>query len=288
MPMYIADGWKDYEVLDTGSGEKLERWDKQYLVRPDPQVIWPAENESLWKSADAHYHRSTQGGGQWEMLSKIPEQWTVSYRELTFRVRPTGFKHTGLFPEQAANWDWMSELIRGAHWPVRVLNLFAYTGGATMACLNAGAEVCHVDAAKGMVQWAKENAQLSGLTDKPARYIVDDALKFVLREQRRGKQYEGILMDPPSYGRGPDGQVWKLENEVYGLVEECAKLLSDQPLFFLINGYTTGLQPAVLRNLIEKTVVRRYGGRAMADEVGLPVREGNIVLPCGASGRWQA
>lgn len=288
MPMYIADGWKDYEVLDTGSGEKLERWGKIILRRPDPQVIWPAENESLWKSADAHYHRSTQGGGQWEMLSKIPEQWTVSYRELTFRVRPTGFKHTGLFPEQAANWDWMSELIRGAHRSVRVLNLFAYTGGATMACLNAGAEVCHVDAAKGMVQWAKENAQLSGLTDKPARYIVDDALKFVLREQRRGKQYEGILMDPPSYGRGPDGQVWKLENEVYGLVEECAKLLSDQPLFFLINGYTTGLQPAVLRNLIEKTVVRRYGGRAMADEVGLPVREGNIVLPCGASGRWQA
>ena len=288
MPMYIADGWKDYEVLDTGSGEKLERWGKIILRRPDPQVIWPAENESLWKSADAHYHRSTQGGGQWEMLSKIPEQWTVSYRELTFRVRPTGFKHTGLFPEQAANWDWMSELIRGAHRSVRVLNLFAYTGGATMACLNAGAEVCHVDAAKGMVQWAKENAQLSGLTDRPARYIVDDALKFVLREQRRGKQYEGILMDPPSYGRGPDGQVWKLENEVYGLVEECAKLLSDQPLFFLINGYTTGLQPAVLRNLIEKTVVRRYGGRAMADEVGLPVREGNIVLPCGASGRWQA
>lgn len=288
MPMYIADGWKDYEVLDTGSGEKLERWGKIILRRPDPQVIWPAENESLWKSADAHYHRSTQGGGQWEMLSKIPEQWTVSYRELTFRVRPTGFKHTGLFPEQAANWDWMSELIRSAHRPVRVLNLFAYTGGATMACLNAGAEVCHVDAAKGMVQWAKENAQLSGLTDRPARYIVDDALKFVLREQRRGKQYEGILMDPPSYGRGPDGQVWKLENEVYGLVEECAKLLSDQPLFFLINGYTTGLQPAVLRNLIEKTVVRRYGGRAMADEVGLPVREGNIVLPCGASGRWQA
>ncbi len=288
MPMYIADGWKDYEVLDTGSGEKLERWGKIILRRPDPQVIWPAENESLWKSADAHYHRSTQGGGQWEMLSKIPEQWTVSYRELTFRVRPTGFKHTGLFPEQAANWDWMSELIRSARRPVRVLNLFAYTGGATMACLNAGAEVCHVDAAKGMVQWAKENAQLSGLTDRPARYIVDDALKFVLREQRRGKQYEGILMDPPSYGRGPDGQVWKLENEVYGLVEECAKLLSDQPLFFLINGYTTGLQPAVLRNLIEKTVVRRYGGRAMADEVGLPVREGNIVLPCGASGRWQA
>ena len=285
--MYIADGWKDYEVIDTGDGEKLERWGKVILRRPDPQVIWPAENEQLWIKADAHYHRSNQGGGQWEMLSRIPDQWTIGYKELTFRVRPTGFKHTGLFPEQAANWDWMSGLIRDAHRPIRVLNLFAYTGGATMACLAAGAEVCHVDAAKGMVQWAKENQQLSGLTDKPARFIVDDALKFVLREQRRGKQYEGILMDPPSYGRGPDGQVWKLENEVFGLVEECAKLLSDDPLFFLINGYTTGLQPAVLRNLIEKTVVRRHGGRAMADELGLPVSQGNIVLPCGASGRWQ-
>ena len=285
--MYIADGWKDYEVIDTGDGEKLERWGKVILRRPDPQVIWPAENEAMWKKADAHYHRSNQGGGQWEMLSRIPDQWTIGYKELTFRVRPTGFKHTGLFPEQAANWDWMSGLIKEAHRPIRVLNLFAYTGGATMACLAAGAEVCHVDAAKGMVQWAKENQQLSGLTDKPARFIVDDALKFVLREQRRGKQYEGILMDPPSYGRGPDGQVWKLENEVFGLVEECAKLLSDNPLFFLINGYTTGLQPAVLRNLIEKTVVRRHGGRAMADELGLPVSQGNIMLPCGASGRWQ-
>jgi len=285
--MYIADGWKDYEVIDTGDGEKLERWGKVILRRPDPQVIWPAENEALWKKADAHYHRSNQGGGQWEMLSRIPDQWTIGYKELTFCVRPTGFKHTGLFPEQAANWDWMSGLIREAHRPIRVLNLFAYTGGATMACLAAGAEVCHVDAAKGMVQWAKENQQLSGLTDKPARFIVDDALKFVLREQRRGKQYEGILMDPPSYGRGPGGEVWKLENEVFGLVEECAKLLSDNPLFFLINGYTTGLQPAVLRNLIEKTVVRRHGGRAMADELGLPVTQGNIMLPCGASGRWQ-
>ena len=285
--MYIADGWKDYEVIDTGEGEKLERWGKVVLRRPDPQVIWPAQEPALWKKADAHYHRSAQGGGQWEMLSRIPEQWTIGYRDLTFRVRPTGFKHTGLFPEQAANWDWMRGLIENAHRPIRVLNLFAYTGGATMACLAAGAEVCHVDAAKGMVLWAKENMQLSGLSDRPARFIVDDALKFVLREQRRGKQYEGILMDPPSYGRGPDGQVWKLENEVYGLVSECAKLLSDDPLFFLINGYTTGLQPAVLRNLIEKTVVPRCGGSAMADEVGLPVTKGGVVLPCGASGRWQ-
>lgn len=285
--MYIAESWKDYEVLDTGSGEKLERWGDVILRRPDPQVIWPAQDEALWDKTDAHYHRSAQGGGTWEMLARVPEQWTVGYRELTFRVRPTGFKHTGLFPEQAVNWDWMSGLIRGANRPVRVLNLFAYTGGATMACLSAGAEVCHVDAAKGMVLWAKENMQLSGLQDRPARFIVDDALKFVQREQRRGKQYEGILMDPPSYGRGPDGQVWKLENEIYGLVSECAKLLSDDPLFFLINGYTTGLQPAVLRNLIEKTVVCRHGGRAMADEIGLPVGGGNIVLPCGASGRWQ-
>ncbi len=285
--MFIADGWKDYEVLDTGYGEKLERWGKVILRRPDPQVIWPADNESLWKKADAHYHRSQSGGGEWEFLKKVPEQWTISYKGLTFRVRPTGFKHTGLFPEQAANWDWMSGLIENAGRPIRVLNLFAYTGGATMACMKAGAEVCHVDAAKGMVLWAKENMELSGLSDKPARFIVDDALKFVQREQRRGKTYDGILMDPPSYGRGPDGQVWKLENEVYGLVSECAKLLSDDPLFFLINGYTTGLQPAVLKNLIEKTVVPMHGGKATADEVGLPISGSNVVLPCGASGRWQ-
>ena len=286
--MYIADGWEDYEVLDTGEGEKLERWGKILLRRPDPQGIWPAEDAALWKKADAHYHRSAQGGGAWERMRDFPEQWTIRYRDLTFRVRPTGFKHTGLFPEQAVNWDWMRGLIAGAGRPVRVLNLFAYTGGATAACLAAGAEVCHVDAAKGMVQWAKENAQLSGLGSKPARYIVDDALKFVLREQRRGRTYEGILMDPPSYGRGPDGQVWKLENEVFSLVEECAKLLSEAPLFFLINGYTTGLQPAVLRNLLIKTVVRARGGRAEADEVGLPVTRGGVVLPCGAAGRWEA
>ena len=285
--MFIADGWKDYEVLDTGYGEKLERWGRVILRRPDPQVIWPADNEALWKKADAHYHRSTSGGGEWEFLKKVPDQWTIGYKGLTFRVRPTGFKHTGLFPEQAANWDWMSSLIENAGRPIRVLNLFAYTGGATMACMKAGAEVCHVDAAKGMVLWAKENMELSGLSDRPARFIVDDALKFVQREQRRGKTYDGILMDPPSYGRGPDGQVWKLENEVFGLVSECAKLLSDDPLFFLINGYTTGLQPAVLKNLIEKTVVPKHGGRAYADELGLPITGSSVVLPCGASGRWQ-
>lgn len=286
--MFIADKWKDYAVLDVGGGEKLERWGEVLLRRPDPQVIWPAERPEAWKKAHAHYHRSQSGGGQWEMLKKIPESWTISYGPLRFLVKPTGFKHTGLFPEQAANWDWMSGLIREAGRPVQVLNLFAYTGGATMACLQAGAKVCHVDAAKGMVQWAKENAALSGLADRPARYIVDDALKFVQREQRRGHAYDGILMDPPSYGRGPDGQVWKLEDEVYGLVEECAKLLSDRPLFFLLNAYTTGLQPAVLRNLLQRAVVSRHGGAVDAQELCLPVEGSSMVLPCGASGRWQA
>ena len=286
--MFIADKWKDYAVLDVGGGEKLERWGEVLLRRPDPQVIWPAERPEAWKKAHAHYHRSQSGGGQWEMLKKIPESWTISYGPLRFLVRPTGFKHTGLFPEQAANWDWMSGLIREAGRPVQVLNLFAYTGGATMACLQAGAKVCHVDAAKGMVQWAKENAALSGLADRPARYIVDDALKFVQREQRRGHAYDGILMDPPSYGRGPDGQVWKLEDEVYGLVEECAKLMSDRPLFFLLNAYTTGLQPAVLRNLLQRAVVSRHGGAVDAQELCLPVEGSSMVLPCGASGRWQA
>lgn len=286
--MFIADKWKEYAVLDVGGGEKLERWGEVLLRRPDPQVIWPAERPEAWKKAHAHYHRSQSGGGRWEMLKKIPESWTISYGPLRFLVRPTGFKHTGLFPEQAANWDWMSGLIREAGRPVQVLNLFAYTGGATMACLQAGAKVCHVDAAKGMVQWAKENAALSGLADRPARYIVDDALKFVQREQRRGHAYDGILMDPPSYGRGPDGQVWKLEDEVYGLVEECAKLLSDRPLFFLLNAYTTGLQPAVLRNLLQRAVVSRHGGAVDAQELCLPVEGSSMVLPCGASGRWQA
>lgn len=286
--MFIADKWKEYAVLDVGGGEKLERWGEVLLRRPDPQVIWPAERPEAWKKAHAHYHRSQSGGGQWEMLKKIPESWTISYGPLRFLVKPTGFKHTGLFPEQAANWDWMSGLIREAGRPVQVLNLFAYTGGATMACLQAGAKVCHVDAAKGMVQWAKENAALSGLADRPARYIVDDALKFVQREQRRGHAYDGILMDPPSYGRGPDGQVWKLEDEVYGLVEECAKLLSDRPLFFLLNAYTTGLQPAVLRNLLQRAVVSRHGGAVDAQELCLPVEGSSMVLPCGASGRWQA
>ena len=288
--MYLASNWRDYEVLDCGGGEKLERWQDVILRRPDPQAIWPQQNPDLWAQADAWYHRSERGGGEWEFFRRLPERWTVRYGALSFYVRPTGFKHTGLFPEQAVNWDWMDGLVRGAvaqGRPVRVLNLFAYTGGATMACAAAGAQVCHVDAAKGMVQWARENRDLCGLPEERTRWIIDDALKFVQREKRRGSLYDGILMDPPSYGRGPGGEIWKLENELYGLVEACAGALTERPLFFLINSYTTGLQASVLKNMIDMTVGKRYGGRSEADEVGLPVTAGGV-LPCGASGRWQA
>ncbi len=285
--MYIADQWKDYEVLDTGNGEKLERWGNVLLRRPDPQVIWPVQQSDLWKNPHAHYHRSERGGGEWEFFKKLPERWVVKYKELSFYVRPTGFKHTGLFPEQAVNWDWMQGLIRQSNRPIRVLNLFGYTGGATMACAAAGASVCHVDAAKGIVQWAKENSKLCGLPETNLRWIVDDALKFVLREQRRGNFYDGILMDPPSYGRGPGGEVWKLENELYGLVEACSRVLSSDPLFMLVNSYTTGLQAAVLSNMLGMTVAKRFGGRVDAGEVVLPVRAAGV-LPCGASGRWTA
>lgn len=288
--MYLASNWRDYEVLDCGGGEKLERWQDVILRRPDPQAIWPQQNPGLWAQADAWYHRSERGGGEWEFFRRLPERWTVRYGALSFYVRPTGFKHTGLFPEQAVNWDWMDGLVRGAvaqGRPVRVLNLFAYTGGATMACACAGAQVCHVDAAKGMVQWARENRDLCGLPEERTRWIIDDALKFVQREKRRGSLYDGILMDPPSYGRGPGGEIWKLENELYGLVEACAGALTERPLFFLINSYTTGLQASVLKNMIDMTVGKRYGGRSEADEVGLPVTAGGV-LPCGASGRWQA
>ncbi len=288
--MYLASNWRDYEVLDCGGGEKLERWQDVILRRPDPQAIWPQQNPGLWAQADAWYHRSERGGGEWEFFRRLPERWTVRYGALSFYVRPTGFKHTGLFPEQAVNWDWMDGLVRGVvaqGRPVRVLNLFAYTGGATMACACAGAQVCHVDAAKGMVQWARENRDLCGLPEERTRWIIDDALKFVQREKRRGSLYDGILMDPPSYGRGPGGEIWKLENELYGLVEACAGALTERPLFFLINSYTTGLQASVLKNMIDMTVGKRYGGRSEADEVGLPVTAGGV-LPCGASGRWQA
>ena len=283
--MWMADKWKDYEVLDTSSGEKLERWGDYILVRPDPQVIWNTRRTALeWKRKNGHYHRSSKGGGQWEFFD-LPEQWEITYGELTFHLKPFSFKHTGLFPEQAVNWDWAGERIRSAGRPVRVLNLFAYTGGATVACAKAGAAVTHVDASKGMVSWAKENAAASGLADAPIRYLVDDCVKFVEREIRRGNKYDGIIMDPPSYGRGPKGEIWKIEEKVYPLIQLCTSLMSEDPLFFLINSYTTGLQPAVLRYLLGLEL-RRFGGCTEADELGLPVSGNGLVLPCGASGRW--
>lgn len=286
--MWIADGWTEYEVLDTSSGEKLERWGDYILVRPDPQVIWNTPHAAPeWKRKNGHYHRSSKGGGQWEFFD-LPEQWEISYGELTFHLKPFSFKHTGLFPEQAVNWDWAGRRIRNAARPVKVLNLFAYTGGATVACARAGASVVHVDASRGMVTWAKENAAASGLADAPIRYLVDDCVKFVEREIRRGNRYDGIIMDPPSYGRGPKGEIWKIEEKVFPLVQLCAKLLSEDPLFFLINSYTTGLQPAVLSYMMNLELVKRFGGIVEAEEIGLPVRGGDFVLPCGASGRWQA
>ena len=284
--MLIASEWKDYEVLDTGDGEKLERWREFILRRPDPQAIWPKQRPEIWMRADAHYHRSQKGGGEWEFMKRLPDRWSVRYGALEFYVRPTGFKHTGLFPEQAVNWDWMAGLIRRANRPIRVLNLFGYTGGATLACASAGAKVTHVDAAKGMVQWAGENRKLAGIDETSVRWIVDDAMKFVEREARRGNTYEGILMDPPSYGRGPGGEVWKLENELYPLVSACEKVLAKNALFMLINSYTTGLQPAVLNNMLTMTVARTRPGKVVADEIVLPVTAGGV-LPCGASGRWE-
>ena len=284
--MFLAKGWKDYSLLDTGEGEKLESWSGHILRRPDPQAIWKKEKPQLWQKAHAVYLRSPSGGGSWEYKKKLPEKWTVSFQGLTFIVRPTGFKHTGLFPEQAANWVFMMDQIKNAGRNISVLNLFAYTGGATMACVSAGAHVTHVDAAKSMVSWAKENAVACGLSDKPQRYIVDDCLKFVLREQRRGSRYDAIIMDPPSYGRGADGQVWKMEDNLYELVEQSAKLLSDDPLFFIINSYTTGLSPSVTKNMLELTVGKAHPGETQADELGLPVEDSRVVLPCGAAARW--
>ncbi len=285
--MFLTDTWTDYEVLDTGGGEKLERWGKIVLRRPDPQTIWPATDAKLWNRAQAVYHRSERGGGEWELKEKLPERWTVRHGELSFYVRPTGFKHTGLFPEQAANWIWMDALIRkSGRKDLKILNLFGYTGGATLACAAAGAHVTHVDAAKGMVLWAKENRELNNLPETSFRWIVEDAMRFIQREIRRSNHYDGILMDPPSYGRGPAGEVWKLENELYSLVDTGAQLLSDRPLFFLINSYTTGFQPSVLSNLLGKAVIRRFGGKADCGELCLPVTAGGV-LPCGASGRWQ-
>lgn len=284
--MWIADGWKDYELIDCGGGEKLERWGKYILVRPDPQAIWQTpRTDPRWGKANAKYSRSTTGGGQWAKKD-VPERWIARYRDLTFNVKPMNFKHTGLFPEQAANWDFCGDLIRNAGRPISVLNLFAYTGAATVACAAAGASVCHVDAAKGMVAWAKENAQSSGVADRPIRYIVDDCAKFAQREIRRGHRYDGIIMDPPSYGRGPSGEIWKLEENLWPFVELVAQLLSDQPLFFLINSYTTGLAPSVLTYILETLVTKKYGGHTESQELGLPVTNSGLALPCGATGRW--
>lgn len=290
--MWIADGWNDYEVLDTSAGEKLERWGDYILVRPDPQVIWNTPHKVReWKQKNGHYHRSNKGGGQWEFFD-LPEQWEISYGNLKFHLKPFHFKHTGLFPEQAVNWEWSGNLIREAKKKnpgkeIKVLNLFAYTGGATVACADAGAAVTHVDASKGMVTWAKENAAASGLANAPIRYLVDDCVKFVEREIRRGNHYDAIIMDPPSYGRGPKGEIWKIEEKIFPLVQLCTKVLADRPLFFLINSYTTGLQPAVLSYMLNLELKSRFGGTVEADEIGLPVRgKQGLVLPCGASGRW--
>lgn len=287
--MYLANGWTDYKILDAGGGNKLERWGNVTLLRPDPQAIWPMA--ALPTAVDAHYTRASTGGGHWEYSRVLPDSWQIRYKELTFIVRPTGFKHTGLFPEQAVNWDWMQGIVKKASAkregkPFNALNLFAYTGGATCALAAAGAEVVHVDAAKGMVSWAKDNLAACSLEGKPVRFIVDDVMKFVLREQRRGHKYDGILMDPPSYGRGPDGEMWKIEADLYPLVEECAKLLSDDASFFLINSYTTGLAPSVLQSVLQVALSGR-GGTINAGEVGLPITRDTLVLPCGASGRWE-
>ena len=286
--MWLAENWKDYEVLDTSNGEKLERWGKYQLVRPDPQVIWNTDKKLPgWRKPNGHYHRSNKGGGEWEFHS-LPEEWTISYNSLTFHLKPFSFKHTGLFPEQAANWDWFSKLIRESGREIKVLNLFAYTGGATVSAAAAGASVTHVDASKGMVTWAKENAVSSGLADASIRWLVDDCVKFVQREIRRGNKYDAIIMDPPSYGRGPKGEIWKIEESIYPFIELCSQVLSDNPLFFLINSYTTGLQPAVLSYMLHTVLDPIHKGKIEADEVGLPVSSNGLVLPCGASGRWTA
>lgn len=291
--MWTADNWKDYEVLDCSNGEKLERWGKYTLVRPDPQVIWDTPKKCKgWKTRNAHYHRSKKGGGEWEFFD-LPKQWQIHYKDLTFNLQPFSFKHTGLFPEQATNWDWFSELIlnrkkQNPNKEIKVLNLFAYTGGATVAAAKAGASVTHVDASKGMVTWAKENAVSSGLKEAPIRWLVDDCVKFVEREIRRGNKYDGIIMDPPSYGRGPKGEIWKIEEKIHPFIQLCTNILSDNPLFFLVNSYTTGLQPAVISYMMSTEILPKFGGTVISDEIGLPVRESGLVLPCGASGRWQS
>ena len=280
--------WKDYELIDCSDGERLERWNNIILIRPDPQVIWKTpKNNPLWKKADAVYHRSKSGGGAWEVKTKLPPYWSIDYKDLTFNIKTMGFKHTGIFPEQAVNWDEIRTLIREAGRPVKVLNLFAYTGGATVACLKEGASVVHVDAAKGMVAWAKENAAASAVSDKSVRWIVDDCIKFVQREIRRGNRYDIIIMDPPSYGRGPGGEVWKLEDEVYNFMELCSRLLYSGSIAVLINSYTTGLSPSVMQYILGSVVVPRFGGKVSSSEIGLPVTQSKMILPCGASAFWK-
>ena len=288
--MWIANQWKDYEVIDTSGGEKLERWGNYLLVRPDPQVLWNTPKEhSGWTKMNGHYHRSSRGGGEWE-FHKLPQQWSINYQslDLTFHLKPFSFKHTGLFPEQAANWEWFYKKIKEAGRPVKVLNLFAYTGGASIAAAAAGAHVTHVDASKGMVGWAKENARSSNIPETSIRWIVDDCVKFVEREIRRGNNYDAVIMDPPSYGRGPKGEIWKIEEAIFPFIQLCTKVLARKPLFFLINSYTTGLQPAVLTYMLSTELLPKYHGRVIADEVGLPVSKSGLILPCGASGRWEA
>ncbi len=285
--MRTAD-WQDYELIDTSSGERLERWGDIILIRPDPQIIWDSEKKDhRWHNAHARYHRSNKGGGHWEPYKNMPDVWPISRKGLTFRLKPMGFKHTGLFPEQAVNWDLATEMIEGAKRPVKVLNLFGYTGAATLACLKAGASVTHVDASKGMVQWAKENAAVSGLAERPVRWLVDDCVKFVQREQRRGNRYDGIIMDPPSYGRGPGGEVWKLEEQLDGLLRLCLSVMSREPLFLVLNSYTTGLSPAVMEYLLKVLMAPKLGGTVSADEIGLLVTYSGMVLPCGNTAIWQ-
>lgn len=285
--MRLTTDWKDYKIIDTTDGMKLESWGGYIFSRPDPQIIWKTPVKTTqWESAHGIYHRSTKGGGEWEIKKKIPQSWQIKYKDLTFNVKPTGFKHMGVFPEQAVNWDFMMDKIKNAGRPIKVLNLFAYTGGATLACAKAGASVSHVDASKGIVAWARENAEASGLSNKPIRWLVDDCEKFVTREIKRGNFYDGIVMDPPSYGRGPGGEVWQLENRIFDLVSLCTKVLSDNPLFFLLNSYTTGLSPSVMGYILSQTVGERFGGKISADEIGLPVETSNMPLPCGSTAIW--
>lgn len=280
--------WNEYELIDTSNGERLERWGDKILIRPDPQIIWNNPKEDvLWSKAHARYVRSKSGGGSWTVYKKLPEVWYVSYNDIKFGVKPMGFKHTGIFPEQAVNWEYASKRIKDANHQVNILNLFAYTGGATLACLNAGAKVCHVDASKGMVQWAKENAALSDISDRPVRWIVDDCIKFVKREIRRGNKYDGIIMDPPSYGRGPNGEIWKLEEQLFPLIKLCSELLSNNALFMILNSYTTGLSPSVMRYLLGVSLLEKHGGTVSSDEIGLRVTNTGLVLPCGSTAIWE-